>query len=110
MQQVIKRDVNQKVVKYGVKNIEHREMKMHRGLSQAGKKTVGSGLPCGPVGKNLPCNAGVSGGCSVVGLFATPWTLGPHGAPVGTSVHGIFQTKILEWVAISYSSTLLIST
>ena len=26
---MIKRDVNQKVVKYDVKNIEHREMKMH---------------------------------------------------------------------------------
>ena len=32
---------------------------------------------------------------SHVRLFATPWT--------GSSVHGIFQARILEWVAISFS-------
>ena len=30
-------------------------------------------------------------------LFATPWS------PPGSSVHGILQTRILEWVAISFS-------
>ena len=34
---------------------------------------------------------------SHVWLFATPWT-----AP-GSSVHGVFQARVLEWVAISYS-------
>ena len=36
--------------------------------------------------------------CSLshVQLFATPWTHWPF-------VHGIFQARILEWVAISYS-------
>ena len=35
-----------------------------------------------------------------VWLFVTPWTAC---SPPGTSVHGIFQARILEWVAISYS-------
>ena len=42
--------------------------------------------------------------CSV--LFhssATPWT------PSGFSVHGISQTRILEWAALSFSRGLLIS-
>ena len=34
--------------------------------------------------------------CSVVWLFATPWM-------PGSSVHGIFQPRILEWLAISSS-------
>jgi len=33
------------------------------------------------------------------GLFATPQTI----ACQGPLVHGIFQARILEWVAISYS-------
>ena len=37
--------------------------------------------------------------CSVMSdSLATPWT-----SPPGSSVHGIFQAKIVEWVAISYS-------
>ena len=32
-------------------------------------------------------------------ILATPWTV-PH---PGSSVHGIFQARILEWVAISFS-------
>ena len=35
----------------------------------------------------------------VCGSFVTPWT-GAHQAP---SVHGIFQARILEWIAISFS-------
>ncbi|MES6020832.1 hypothetical protein U6W19_12325, partial [Cutibacterium acnes] len=37
---------------------------------------------------------------SHVQLFATPWTT--H-SPPGSSVHGILQARILEWVAISFS-------
>ena len=37
--------------------------------------------------------------CSVVSDFVTPWTC----SPPGSSVHGIFQARILEWVAISYT-------
>ena len=37
---------------------------------------------------------------SRVRLFETPWTVS---YPPGSSVHGIFQARILEWVAISYS-------
>ena len=33
---------------------------------------------------------------SRVWLFATPWT-------VASSVHGIFQAIVLEWIAISFS-------
>ena len=46
---------------------------------------------------------GGGGGCaqllSHIHLFATPWTIAC--AP-GSSVHGIFQARILEWVTISY--------
>ena len=35
---------------------------------------------------------------SCVHLFVKPWTLLP-----GSSVHGILQARILEWVAISFS-------
>ena len=31
-------------------------------------------------------------------LFATPWAI----LPPGSSVHGIFQARTLEWVAISF--------
>ena len=36
---------------------------------------------------------------SRVQLLETPWTVDPQ----GSSVHGILQAKILEWVAISFS-------
>ena len=36
---------------------------------------------------------------SHVQLFVTTWTV----APPGSSVHGIFQAKILKWVAFSFS-------
>ena len=39
-------------------------------------------------------------GCSVLLLFATSWTLS---SPPGSSVHGIFQARILECVAFSSS-------
>ena len=34
-----------------------------------------------------------------VQLFATPWDC----SLPGSSVHGIFQARVLEWVAISFS-------
>ena len=39
---------------------------------------------------------------SRVGLFATPWTVA-HQVPLFSSVHGISQARIMEWVAISFS-------
>ena len=36
---------------------------------------------------------------SCVQLFVTPWTVNPP----GSSVHGILQARILEWVAIPFS-------
>ena len=47
---------------------------------------------------NMMCAGGlVSKSCPTL---ATPWTV--CGLP-GSSVHGIFQARILEWVAISFS-------
>ena len=37
-----------------------------------------------------------------VRLFATPWTV-TYQAPQAT-VHGVFQARVLEWVAISFSN------
>ena len=37
--------------------------------------------------------------CSVMSNSATPWTV----APPGSSAYGIFQARMLEWVAISFS-------
>ena len=49
------------------------------------------------MGKN-PLEEMVVQSLSHVWLFATPWTSLP-----GSSVHEIFQARILEWVAISFS-------
>ena len=39
--------------------------------------------------------------CSVVS--DSLWPHGPHGSLPGSSVHGILQTRILEWVGIPFS-------
>ena len=39
---------------------------------------------------------------SRIQLFATPWALSLQ----GSSVHGVFQARVLEWVAISSSPDL----
>ena len=39
---------------------------------------------------------------SRVRLFVTPWTVA-YQALRSLSVHGIFQARVLEWVAISFS-------
>ena len=39
---------------------------------------------------------------SCVLLSVTPWTSLP-----GSSVHGIFQARVLEWVVVSFSNRLL---
>ena len=44
---------------------------------------------------------------SRVRLFATPWTVA-YQALRSLSVHGIFQARVLEWVAISFSRCELI--
>ena len=41
--------------------------------------------------------------CSVIQSCPTLWDPMDCGLP-GSSVHGIFQTRILEWVAISHSN------
>ena len=49
-----------------------------------------------PPGKPILLYALVAKLCQIL---ATPWT-----SPPGSSVHGILQARILEWVAISFSS------
>ena len=49
--------------------------------------------------KLLPPNLIYVCSLSHVQLFMTPWTVARQ-APPGSSVHGIFQARILEWVAI----------
>ena len=43
---------------------------------------------------------------SCVRLFPTPWKPGvfPHCSLPGSSVHGIFQARVLEWGAIAFSA------
>ena len=50
-----------------------------------------------------------SGGCSLSRSVVFD-CLRPHGlcSPPGSSVHGIFQARILEWVVISFSIFILI--
>ena len=45
------------------------------------------------------CLCSVMWSCSVVSDSATPWLC----SPPGSSVHGISQARLLEWVAISFS-------
>ena len=40
---------------------------------------------------------------SRVWLFATPWSSPRWRTPPGSSIHGIFQARILEWVTIYFS-------
>ena len=46
-------------------------------------------------------------GCAYAQSYPTlcdPWTIAHQApSPSGPSVHGIFQARILEWIAISYS-------
>ena len=71
------------------------------------------GFACGSAGKESTCNAGDLG--SIPGLGITPGE--GKGYPLqysglenfmdcslqGSSIHGIFQARVLEWVAISFS-------
>ena len=70
---------------------------------------MSSGQVADPVGLRAPpwlsssaCLAQISNRCSVAQLCLTLWD--PMDcSPPGSSVHGIFQARILEWVAISFS-------
>ena len=49
---------------------------------------------------------GVSFCCSITRLhptLETPWADPMDCSPPGSSVHGILQARILEWVAMSFS-------
>ena len=65
----------------------------------------------GPLVKNLPCDAGDAGSIPGQGsktlhccclVAKSRLTFQPHGPP-GSSVHGIYQARMMEWVAISFS-------
>jgi len=48
--------------------------------------------------------------CSRVQLCVTPETAAPrNGSPLGSTVPGILQARILEWVAISFSNACMLS-
>ena len=49
--------------------------------------------------KDYCCCFSVAQSLSRVLLFITPWTVY---SPLGSSVHGILQVRILEWVAIPF--------
>ena len=68
-------------------------------------------FPSGPLVKNLPCDAGDAGSIPDQGsktlhccclVAKSRLTFQPHGPP-GSSVHGIYQARMMEWVAISFS-------
>ena len=74
-------------------------MPSSRGSSQPRDQTqvsciAGRLFATGPPGKTSHFHAM----CLVV---SDSWQ--PHGLPPGSSVHGIFQERILEWVTISFS-------
>ena len=58
-------------------------------------------LPSEPPGKSCLVKVKVKS-LSYVRLFARPWTVA-YQALRSLSVHGIFQARVLEWVAISFS-------
>ena len=57
--------------------------------------------PMGLQAKEVPCVHKVKL-LSPVWLLANPWTIAYHSLP-GSSVHGNFQAKVVEWVAVSFS-------
>ena len=68
------------------------------------------GFPCGSAGKEATCNAGDLGSIFIydvlcMNLLQLCLTLcNPLDcSPPGSSVHGILQARILEWVAIPFS-------
>ena len=70
---------------------------LHRGVGVGGGQGECAAAPWGCRTTNLQGCAVLS--CSVVSNF---W--GPHGLyQPGSSVHGIFQGRILEWVAMASS-------
>ena len=60
------------------------------------------GFPCGSAVKESACNAVAAAAAKSLQSFLT--LCDPtDGSPPGSSVHGIFQARVLEWVAIAFS-------
>ena len=60
------------------------------------------GFPCGSAVKESACNAVAAAAAKSLQSFLT--LCDPtYGSPPGSSVHGIFQARVLEWVAIAFS-------
>ena len=56
-----------------------------------------------PVVKHLPCNAQAAAAAKL--LQSCPTLCDPMDcSPPASSVHGIFQARVLEWVAIAFSA------
>ena len=63
------------------------------------------GFPDSSVGKESTCNAGDAAAAAAAKLLQSCLALCDRidGSPPGSSVHRILLTRILEWVAISFS-------
>ena len=67
------------------------------------KKKVEGDFLGRPVVKHLPCNAQAA--AAAKSLQSCPILCDPMDrSPPGSSVHGIFQARTLEWVAIAFSA------
>ena len=54
-------------------------------------------------GKESICNAGAAAAAAKLLQLCLTLCDAIDGSPPGSSVHGIFQARILEWVAIAFS-------
>ena len=84
--------------------IDGETMEMVTDLSILGSKIISDGDCSHEIKRRLPFERktlfDIDKSLSRVWLFATLWTV--CSLP-GSSVHGIFQARVLEWVAISFS-------
>ena len=54
-------------------------------------------------GKESICNAGAAAAAAKLLQLCLTLCDAIDGSPPGSSVHGIFQARVLEWVAIAFS-------
>ena len=57
------------------------------------------GFPCGSAGEESACNVGEE---KIKSLSHVQLCNPMDCSPPGSSIHGIFQARVLEWVAISF--------
>ena len=72
-------------------------------------REVGTGLrmgnTCTPIADSCQCIAKTTAAAAAKSLQSYPTLCNLRdGSPPGSPVHGIFQARVLEWVAIAFSS------